>query len=159
MREERTQVEQLPTADSYMRNPVIVRYGEDGAIDYTMEAATGLYFNKQDRFELEQPMVVANRQGSSEPWRLRADEAHSEKRGKRVVMTGDVYAWQQRDNGRNELRTSRLLFLPDNNTAETDRKVELKSPGNVTTGVGLKANFDTEVYRLLANVQGRHYAQ
>jgi lipopolysaccharide export system protein LptC len=157
VREKRTRVEQIPTADSYMRQTLTAKYDKDGERAYTLKASTGLYFSKGDRFELEEPLLVAYRDnGSNPPWRLRADEAHTEKRGGEVVLTGDVYAWQEQPRGINEMRTSRLLFLPETNIARTDRKVALESPGSVTTGTGMEANFDTEVYRLLSNVRGRH---
>lgn len=157
----RTRVETLPLADSYMRNTVTSKFSEEGLETYTLEAQTGLYYNSEDRFELERPTLVsrARQPETSPPWHLQAREAHTSEGGQRVTLSGDVHAWQLSGTGKNELTTDELVFIPGDNTAETEQKVTFKYPGGNTSGVGMRANFTTETYQLLSQVRGSHYGR
>ncbi|HLS98699.1 MAG: LPS export ABC transporter periplasmic protein LptC [Porticoccaceae bacterium] len=156
----RTQVEALPTADSYMHNPVTTQYNADGVETYTLGARTGLYYNRDDRFEVEAPHLTARRDASDDtPWQLRAREAHTLDGGQQVVLSGEVHAWNDGPRGKSTFDTEELRFNPDDNSAETDRKVTIHYPGGYSTGVGMRADFGAETYQLLNQVQGRHHGR
>lgn len=156
-----TRIEALPLADSYMRNTVTSKFNLEGVETYTLKAQTGLYYNSADRFELEEPLLVSrgDRPDASPPWQLEARQAHTSQGGQLVTLTGDVYAWQNAKTGKNEFMTAELIFSPAENSAESHHKVTLKYPGGSSTGLGLKANFTTETYQLLSQVQGSHYGR
>ena len=154
----KTRIQALPTADRYMRNPITCKFDKDGAETYTLRAETGLYYNDDDRFELDAPQLVSRRNAAdSAPWQLEAHSAHTLEGGKQVLLSGDVHAWQNSAQGRNTFDTDELIFNPADNTAETDLKVTIHFPGGFTTGVGMKADFDAETYELLTQVQGKHH--
>lgn len=156
----KTSVQDLPPADSYMRNTVTQKYNVNGYEAYTLNSSSGLYYRQADRFELEKPHLVSRSPtGHSTPWQLDAKNARSTKGGQQITLRGDVHAWQSTTEGNNDIRTSQLTFFPDNNTARTKAKVTLSYPGGNTTGIGLKADFTTEIYQLLSQVKGTHYAR
>lgn len=155
-----TRIEALPTADSYMRNTVTSKFSQEGVETYTLKAQTGLYYNSDDRFELEQPVLVSRSEtADANPWQLEARQAHTSEGGLKVTLRGDVHAWQDSRTGKNQFMTTELVFSPELNSAETDQRVTLKYPGGQSTGVGMKANFTTETYQLLSQVQGSHYGR
>lgn len=156
----KTRVEALPTADSYMHNPVTTKYNSEGVETYTLGARTGLYYNREDRFAVEAPQLTARRDTRDDtPWQLSAREAHTLDGGQQVVLSGDVHAWNDSPRGKSTFDTDELRFNPGDNTAETDHKVTIHYPGGYSTGVGLRADFSTETYQLLHQVQGRHHGR
>ncbi len=94
----KTRVETIPTADSYMQSVSTKKYGSHGRVAYILTAETGLYYSGDDRFELKSPQLLA-RQSSPEinPWRLTANIARSSKRGEEILLSGNVYAFQGRE--------------------------------------------------------------
>lgn len=151
--------EAIPGADSYMENTVTTKFDETGVQAYVLRAATGLYYSDEDRFELTDPHLVARRDGDISPWQLTAKRAKTARGGENVRLSGDVHAWQDSGNERDEFFTQRLTFNPDNNTAETVSPVKLVHPHGVTRAVGLNADFTARVYRLLSRVRGQYDAQ
>ncbi len=157
---ERTpRTETIPGADSYMENTVTSKFDESGARVYVLRAATGLYYNEEDRFELTDPHLVARRERDIQPWELTARRANTAKGGEQVRLSGDVHAWQSASSGRDEFFTQQLTFHPEDNTAETQAPVKLVHPHGVTRGVGLNADFTAQVYHLLSRVRGQYDAQ
>lgn len=153
-----TRVEAMPTADSYMRNTRTRKYDDKGGLAYVLTAETGLYYSTDDRFQLEQPRLVArDAAADGNPWHLTAKAARSAERGDTINLTGDVHAWQAVPEGRNEFFTDDILFLPGDNTARTESRVKLVHPEGTTTGTGMKADFTAETYRLLADVRGYYH--
>lgn len=160
LRDGTTRTGTLPPADSYMRDTVTTKYNREGHRIYALSAQTGLYYSSEDRFELASPQLVAQRdQADDSPWQLRASRAHTTQGGHSVVLSGKVYAWQQVKEGRNELLTESLHFDPDTNRAETDQRVIINYPGGTSEGVGMRADFNAEVYELLSQVRGTHYGR
>lgn len=157
---QKTQVQTLPRADSYMRDTTTMKYSPQGFAAYRLEAESSLYFSREDRFEFTAPELTAVRDGGDRsPWHLTALTANTSKGGEQVILDGEVHAWQQVKSGRNEMTTTRLTFNPQRNLAQTDAKVELRTPSGQTTGVGLKADFEAGIYQLLSQVRGTHYVQ
>ncbi len=156
----KTRVEILPTADSYMRDTVTSRYNAAGIEAYVLEAGTGLYYTAEDRFEVDNPRLLARQeQEGNPPWHLTANRAHTLEGGQQLVLSGDVLAWQDTPSGRNTFTTGELLFFPDDNRAETDDRVAMEYPGGSTNGIGMRADFRSRVYHILNEVQGTHHAR
>lgn len=156
----KTRIEALPAADSYMRDTTTSHFNADGVEAYILQAETGLYYNAEDRFELENPVLLARHEREeTPPWHVTAREAHTEDSGQRVVLSGDVQAWQDSETGQNTFTTGILHFLPDDNRAETDDRVTLAYPGGQTTGIGMRADFNARIYQILNQVQGTHHAR
>lgn len=150
----------LPTADNYMRGTVTSNFNSDGVEAYTLRAETGLYYRADDRFEVTNPALLARHEREeAPPWHVTATEAHTLDNGQRVVLSGDVHAWQDTAAGQNTFDTGILYFLPDDNRAETEDRVILAYPGGETTGIGMRADFNARTYQILNQVQGIHHAR
>ena len=145
----------IPTADSYMTGTRTTKFGEDGSTAYVLAADTGLYYSGDDRFELQAPRLISSHGAESRPpWQLTAEIARSTRRGEQVILSGEVHAWQTTAGGRNEFFTDDIRFTPGDNTATTKARVKMVNPDGVTTGTGMKADFEREIYQLLADVRG-----
>ena len=57
---------------------------------------------------------------------------------------------------KNELRTDKLILFPEERTAETDKKVTITTPKGNTVGVGMHADLNKELFKLLSRVKGVH---
>lgn len=157
---QKTQVQALPKADSYMRGTATVKYSPEGFAAYRLEADSSLYYNADDRFEFIAPELTAVRDSAdTSPWHLTARTGSTTRGGQQVVLDGDVNAWQSLATGRNQLRTTRLTFNPRTHQASSDARVELSTPSGTTTGVGLEADFESDIYQLLSQVRGTHHVQ
>ncbi|MFA5632130.1 MAG: LPS export ABC transporter periplasmic protein LptC [Porticoccaceae bacterium] len=158
--DKKTRSEDLPTADSYMRNTRTLKFAEDGSRAYILAAETGLYYEEDDRFELTTPHLTARRSPlGNEPWQVTAESARSTRQGSQILLNGDIHAWQDTPAGRNEMFTRDVLFTPRDNIATTASPVKLVHPQSVTTGTGMEADFDAETYRLLADVRSLYHAR
>lgn len=153
----KTRVQSLPTADSYMKNILTTQYDNNGTRAYRLDAKGGLYYLEDDRFELDTPHLVAQKRDTATPWQLTAKSASTGKSGAELILRGDVRAWQTTERGRSEFFTDHLAFTPSENRATTTAAVEFVHPEGATRGIGMDANFTTEVYHLLAAVEGKYH--
>ncbi len=62
-------------------------------------------------------------------------------------------------NGKNEFFTDDIHFIPGDNVATTSTNVKLVNPEGYTTGKGMKADFNREIYELLSDVKGYYHAR
>ncbi len=155
----KTRVEALPTADSYMQNTQTSKFDETGNLAYVLVADSALYFSGDDRLELSAPRLTAKRgTANAAPWLLTADSATTSRLGDNVLLSGAVHAWQVLKTGRNEFFTDDIRFAPSDNIATTDAGVKMINPEGTTTGKGMKADFNRETYQVLANVRSRYHA-
>ncbi|WP_339639881.1 LPS export ABC transporter periplasmic protein LptC [uncultured Porticoccus sp.] len=157
-------VEELPKADSYMNNIDTVNFDRDGNRAYTLTATEARHFNRGNRLELENPGMVSYsepNEGSEQapPWHVTSQKGTIYNGGERAVLSGDVYARQSvKKGGKNEFLTSKLTIFPETNIAETGLPVTIKTPQGETTGTGMWADLNDEIFKLLSKVKGIHRA-
>lgn len=151
---------ELPNADSYMLNISKLDFDNDGTKTFSLAATEARHFKHTNRLELEQPKLVSyGQQHSDQPWHMNAKTGTVLQSGEQAIFIGDVYAWQNLENGKkNELRTDKLILFPEERTAETDKKVTIKTPRGKTVGVGMQADLNKELFKLLSRVKGVHHA-
>jgi lipopolysaccharide export system protein LptC len=159
-------VEELPKADSYMNNIDTVNFDRDGDRAYTLAATEARHFNRGNRLELENPDMVSfsktdpdSESAQAPPWHVTARKGTIYNGGKRAVLSGNVYAWQViGKGGKNEFLTSKLTIFPETNIAETSLPVTIKTPQGQTSGTGMWADLNDEIFKLLSKVKGTHRA-
>ena len=153
--------EELPKADSYMLNISKLDFGKKGAKAFSLEATEARHFRRSNKLELDQPKLISyNQQQSDTPWHMNADKGTILKGGERATFQGNVYAWQDLESGgKNELRTDKLILFPDKHIAETDSKVTITTPRGETVGIGMWADLNSELFKLLSRVKGVHHVQ
>lgn len=151
---------ELPNADSYMLNISKLDFDNRGTKTFSLVATEARHFKRTNRLELEQPELISyGQQHTDQPWHMNAKMGTVLKGGEQAIFNGDVYGWQNLDNGKkNELRTEKLILFPEKRTAETDKKVTIKTPKGTTVGVGMQADLNKELFTLLSRVKGVHYA-
>lgn len=149
----------LPPADSFMVETITRKFGADGREAYHLTAAAGRYYQNKDFFEMDSPRLLAYQHTAGvQPWHLNANSSQIFDSGEKLILNGDVYAWQNVPTGKNELKTSQLIFFPQKNQAQTDRPVTLLAPDNRTTAVGMQADFKNHTYQLLSRVRSTRHA-
>jgi len=150
--------EALPKADSYMLNISKIDYAKDGTKAFSLKSIEAHHFKRGNRLVLEKPKLISyNQKDAKHPWHMNAKKGTVLKGGERAIFTGDVYAWQNLDNdAKNELRTDKLILFPEERTAETDKKVTITTPKGNTVGVGMHADLNKELFKLLSRVKGIH---
>jgi len=152
--------EGLPKADSYMLNISMLTYGADGQKANSMLATEARHFTRANRLEVENPdMVSYGKTPQDLPWHMTAERGTVFKGGERARFTGSVYAWLEAGKEqKKELYTDRLTLYPDTHIAETESPVTIITAQGKTTGVGMWADLNAEIFRLLSNVKGIHRA-
>jgi len=110
---------------------------------------------------LQNPKVgFSNHQ--SVTWTITSEAGELSNDGKNLNLTGQVVIERGAAEKQRTLKiiTRNLLVKPETNQAETQEPVEMTSPPNVTTGVGMKLFFSEPVkLQLLANVKGKYGKQ
>lgn len=153
--------QELPKANSYMLITDTIKYSSSGEKDYTLQTTETRYFQKKDRFELEMPSLLTfDKNNPLRPWLFQANRGNIYNGGEKAVFNDNVFARQYAKLGEeNELRTSRLVFFPDKQLAESNKRVTISTPNGTTSGTGLRADMSNERFKLLSKVKGLHYAQ
>ena len=72
-----------------------------------------------------------------------------------VWLLGKVDIWRNDASGARDLDiwTERLKVLPDTEYAETSEPVTIRTPGSISTGVGMRAYLDETRFQLLSQVR------
>jgi len=160
----------LSQANSYMINSETRKFNEQGQQTYILNTTQGQFFKRQNKFVMDNPKIRADSDSpeadtsinggtpKQEPWHLSANTGVVYNQGDRIVMIGDVYAWQEAPEGKTQLKTTELTYYPDKDMAESDHKVYISAPGNRANGIGMKANFEQRTFQLLAQVKSNYDA-
>lgn len=147
---------QLPTADSYMNDTLTRRFDQDGRLAYRLTAKRSSYFESRDQVVLAAPRLLAETAAGDGPWHLKANTGVLHNAERRVELHDQVVVWRDGPQGKNELRTSKLLYYPDSGRLRTDQAIVLRSPSSTTEAVGLDADLEQRTYRLLSQVRSVH---
>ncbi len=156
-------VSALSSADSYMKNTVTHKFNDQGQSVFLLTATEGEYFQAQNRFVMATPQMLAHASIEGEqPWHLSAKQSVILNNGQRIDMQGEVYAWQQvnlsASDKKTEIATPFLSYYPDDQLADTDKPVSLKTPGHQIEGTGFKGDFAAQTYQILSRAKGLHNA-
>lgn len=157
---------QLPTADSYMRATLTRKFDAQGRLNYRLSTVESNYFEARDEVVMTQPRLLANgsqsasgSQNRNEPWHLKADTGVLHNADRRVELHDNVVVWRDGPQGKNELRTTKLVYLPDAERLQTDRAVKLLAPNSTTDAIGLDGDLKQQSYHLLSRVRSVHRPQ
>ena len=117
-------------------------------------AASRMAYHPDQTIELTQPRYVLF-PAAGEPWHVRSEHGRVSADGTVVWLLGNVDVWRNDATGARDLDiwSEHLKVLPDTEYAETDRQVTIRTPGSVSTGVGLRAYLPETRFRLLSQVQ------
>ncbi|WP_111641164.1 LPS export ABC transporter periplasmic protein LptC [Marinimicrobium alkaliphilum] len=152
--------ERFPNA--YLRGAQSWEYDAEGALGYQLAAPEVEHFQQspgrtspRDYILFHNPEMTFHSADGDAPWQVRADTGRSEEEGERVTLEGQVRGWKRPvDGGLLELTTERLELRPEQQFAQTDKAVTIRTPQGVTRSIGMRAYLDQDRIELLANVRG-----
>jgi lipopolysaccharide export system protein LptC len=133
----------------------LVRMAKDGHVRYSISGTKLTHYPDNDSFEIDKP-VLYNVGKSHTPMTMRSDTAVIEHATNKVHMHHHVQADRavSEQNARFHLATDYLLLLPDDDTIETDKHVDIVYGQSQLSGIGMMANNTTREFSLLHRVHG-----
>ena len=139
--------------DAFLENFVTVEMDGAGKPRRQIEASWMAYHADQS-VELTNPRYVLYR-AKGEPWHVRSERGHVSADGTVVWLLGRVDIWRNDASGARDpdIRTEQLKVLPDSDYAETTGPVTIRTPGSISTGVGMRAWLDENRFQLLSQVR------
>lgn len=116
-------------ANSYMTQSTTRKFDEFGQLTFVLKTSEGQFFKDQNRFVVDLPEITAFGTDIEEaPWEMTAKTGVVFNRGQRIIMRGDVHAWQEAPPGASHFKTPELTYYPEKEIAETSRPVTISSP-------------------------------
>ena len=116
--------------------------------------ATYMAYHADQTVDLSQPRYVLYR-AEGEPWHVRSESGHVSADGTVVWLLGKVDVWRNDATGARDLDiwSEHLKVLPDAEYAETDEPVTIRTPGSLSTGVGMRGFLGESRFELLSQVR------
>ncbi|MBR9910535.1 MAG: LPS export ABC transporter periplasmic protein LptC [Gammaproteobacteria bacterium] len=155
---------QTPTA-SYPTNILVNtrsrRYDSEGQLSSVISASRTRFYQSvagqpavAERTEIENPDITLITIGSP-PWKATADSGRTTENGQVVELMDNVKLRQTESTDRAvELTTTHLLIKPEQQYAETDKPVTIRSVNDITHATGMRAYLEQDRIQLLSNVRG-----
>jgi len=149
------------TVDYYSVNLLRTIADESGKTKNILYAEKLTHFDNDDHSELEKP-VLTMFSGDGPPWVVHGEHGTVSSRGAEVFLKGPVLVLRDADrNGRTvRAETSNVKILPEEDYGETEDFVQIISPPDELSGVGMQAHFgDAFKVTVLSSVRRRHDVQ
>ena len=160
MRNQVGQIEENPSADSYMTSVVSRRFGSDGAEQYVLSSPKMDFFNDNSRLQLSDPQLLARpaqQESQNETLiKINAETGILTDNGKTIRLAGNVIAVIDEPEGTTELTTANINYQPATHMASTAGRFKLRTPQVTLSGTGLEANLANEVFTIKSRVRAVH---
>ncbi|MGH6609704.1 MAG: LPS export ABC transporter periplasmic protein LptC [Burkholderiaceae bacterium] len=142
--------------DFVVNGVTLTQFDDSGRATNRLHASELSHFAPDDRSELTQPRLISLRPDQPQV-DARAKNARVENGGERVLMTGDVVI--KRAPGPDgappmQLRTQRLLALPDLDRYSTDAPVEVDRGDSVVRSIGMDYDNVERTVKFHSKVRG-----
>lgn len=139
--------------DFFLENFTTTTTDSSGAIKRQLSARRQLHFHDTDSNELTDPHLVLYHPERT-PWHIESERGWISGTGEVVLLLGRVRAWRDDELGVRliDIRTRDMRILPDTEYGETDKPVLIRSRGNETRGVGMRAYLQESRLELLSQV-------
>lgn len=143
--------------DYIVENFSAFRIGPDGMPRYALNARRMVHYPDDDTTHLEAPRLVSFR-GTAAAVTATSKTALLSSNGEEAYLIDDVRLVRAAYDDKSEMtmQTSWLHIVPDGNTANTDRPVQIVDANTRISSVGLEFNNETRILKLLSNVRGRY---
>lgn len=134
-----------------------VALNDSGSPHYLLAAREMKHYPDDNSTDLIEPRLT-NPFRNAPPLHISADHGTVTRNGDEIILRDNVVIVRDASAKRGPMRitTSYLHVVPDDETADTDRKVTITTDHSVTTAKGLKLNSATRVLKLLAQVRTRY---
>lgn len=154
--------------DAFLVDSKTVQYNEAGHISHILLSDKTHFYEPDKTHPTRRALFTQphfdfyDEQSSSEQhpisWQASSDTAKSLNGEEELLMMGNVSLIQQPKTGiiPTTINTEELLIKPNQQYAETDKPVIIKSESGVITSTGLTLSLDTDTMVLLSNVRSRY---
>ncbi len=142
---------------------VVIDMDEEGLPEREFRAEKLLHYANAKTTDILQPVFTIFHPERA-PWQLTSDKGrtfHGRHTSDviRLDLWHDVLLQQIEGNKTTEMRTSTIAVFPEDDFAETDQAVLFSQPGQVLSGVGMRANFAENALELFSQVRSEHVAR
>jgi len=148
---------------SYLTNTNTTQYNEQGHVSHVLTAKRIRYYqtnhgSSEDIALFDQPAFLFHTQVINEaPWKTVSDQGRSDHNGDEFLLTGNVILSQKNsDSSFTTITSEQLLIRPNEQYAETDKPVMIKSEAGTTTAVGLKISLTHGTVEFLSKVRSQY---
>ncbi len=132
---------------------------KEGAPRFVLDAQKMQHYPLDDSTHLEEPRLYSL-YAENPPISISAKTGEVSKNGDEVFLHDDVKVVRGASAKQSEMviTTDYLHLVPDDDTADTDRAINLKDDHSAVDSVGMKLNYKTREITLLSHVRSRHDA-
>lgn len=149
------------TVDYYAVNLLRTTADESGKTKNILYAEKFTHFDHDDHSELDKP-VLTMFSGEGPPWVVHGEQGFVSSRGAEVLLKGPVLVLRDADRSGRTVRaeTSNVKILPEQDYGETEDFVQIISPPDELSGIGMQAHFgDAFKVTVLSTVRRKHEVQ
>lgn len=153
LRLETDKVEQLPSADSYMKEATSYKFSKAGSKQFTLKSANAFFYDQESMLVLESPTFTSiQTDNSASELTIIADKGHLANDRETLELTGNVSANWNTVNGHTLLTTKKLTYFITDNLAKADHGFQLKTPQAEVTGNSLSTDLKAGITTITSSV-------
>ena len=143
--------------DYYMDDFNAITMNVSGDPRYSLQAKRLNHYPDDDTTELNRPHLEIHQEDAS-LWKIDADRGWISSDGELILLLGGVHIHRSSsmDARTYSLNTEELRVRPDDEYAETDKHVTIKSGRDTTEAVGMRAYIKEGKLQFLSKAQGRY---
>jgi lipopolysaccharide export system protein LptC len=145
------------TTDFYMEAYDATVMDERGQPSHRIISPKLVHFADDDTTELETPYMTMYRE-KGQPWKISAKRGWIAAKNEHILLSGDVLINRSKGpvNEAMTLETERLRIRPDDDYAETDTKITMRTEKQRTVANGMRAYLAKGQIQLLDKVKTRY---
>jgi lipopolysaccharide export system protein LptC len=143
--------------DWFMDDFVATEMDATGRPKHRLEGTRMRHFPRDDSTDLSVPYVVFYRDGEP-PWTVAAQRGWVSSEGRVILLNDAVHIHRDAAPGVRavDVETDELLLRPDEEYAETDAPIRVRTADSLTTGVGVRVYLQEERVEVLSQARGRY---
>ncbi len=143
------------TIDYYLEQATIREWSTDGQLAIRLETEKLEHNPQLEVNYLTNPRMT--HLGNEKPFYASSDQGIAFDDNSRTDLLGNVAIYSNKgQDDETTLKTEKLSFFPQQNIAQTDQPVTIKSPDSQMKGIGMDINFDDQILNLHSQVEGTH---
>lgn len=157
-------LKQYPSA--YLTNTKTTQYDNNGKISHMLTASRMRYFDgiyniADGTVLIDDPLITLFSENSppESPWIASSLQGKGNQNIDEIVLTGNVVLKQTLNDTFTTMTSELLLIKPEQQYAETDKPVMIKTESGVTTADGLKMSLGDGIIEFPANVRSQYHVR
>lgn len=145
--------------DAIVGQFVMRAFGDQGLKKDTLSARGAEHYPDDESTMLIKPNLVHVNAGSTPPTTVKSDQAFLNSDQSEVELVGNVVGFRPAFGDRPSVtfNTSQIMVYPDEERAETKRRVKVFQGKDWMAGTGFDMDNVTQIYNFHSQVEGVHY--